>query len=194
MLLYCIVYETLIPRDANFQSDLPSSNDVQQNCWEEQCGWMHSPDTLFICHKWTLNSFAYRTTTCVLKETNPEEKRSTSLLVINHFDDITEAFLMCCCKRCHAWVEPSRRNHLTCGRKITGSLKTRISHGKQYFTTISMLKYLRLLHRPVPLPLCCRTLIYHFHYVQVHSQRAFSKLMCCDKRWGEGRGWLMFAG
>lgn len=96
------------------------------------------------------------------------------LQVINHSDDITEAFLMSCSHRCQAWVEPWRGNHLTCGRKISGSLKTCISHCKQYFTTIRTLKYLRLSHRPEPLPLCCRALIYHFHYFQVYSQPVFS--------------------
>lgn len=103
-----------------------------------------------------------------------KKKRSRLLQVINHSDDITEAFLMNCSRRCQAWVEPSRGNHLTCGRKISGSLKTCISHCKQYFTTIRTLKYLRLSQRPEPLPLCCRAWIYHFHYFQVYSQPVFS--------------------
>lgn len=183
-----VVSTILIPRNGNYQSD-----------WEEQyCGWMHSPDSLLICHKWTVNGFAYSTTTCVLEETNREKKKRSRLLqVINHCDDITEAFLMSCSHRCQAWVEPSRGNHLTCGRKISGSLKTCISHCKQYFTTIRTLKYLRLSHRPEPLPLCCRALIYHFHYFQVYSQPVFSfflipgvKLMSCVEGRG-GVGWCL---
>lgn len=108
------------------------------------------------------------------KPTERRKKRSRLLQVINHCDDITEAFIMSCSHRCQAWVEPSRGNHLTCGRKISGSLKTCISHCKQYFTTIRTLKYLRLSHGPEPLPLCCRALIYHFHYFQVYSQPVFS--------------------